>query len=85
MLTLRIAIAALIWASALLAPVAAGEIMPSLGAAKNAFAPIERPIHAKPSVTASDAPPARLISYNFGTPDTGPPTPSPTDPNGPST
>jgi hypothetical protein len=76
MRTLRSAIAALIWASALAASAEAAQLLPSPGGQKNALAPIE-----SPSATAQ---PAEQTSYRYDTPDIGTPTPGPTDPNGPS-
>ena len=83
MLTLRIAIMALIWASALLAPAAAAPIDP--GAANSAAAPIQRPAQQSSSAIVAGAPSAEQTSYHYGAPDEGPSSPGPTDPNGPST
>ena len=81
MLTLRIAIMALIWASALLAPAAAAPIDP--GAANSAAAPIQRP-RSEVFGDCRGAPSAEQTSYRYGAPE-GPSSPGPTDPNGPST
>lgn len=81
--TLRIAIAALIWASALLAPAAAAPINPA--AAHNAVAPIERLARESFSAMVAGAPPAGQASYRSDAPDASPATPGPTDPNGPYT
>ena len=81
--TLRIAIAALIWASALLAPAAAGQIVPNPGEPKNGVASIERATRASRSATALDAPTAGQTTYRYEAPDSVPPTPGPTDPNAP--
>ena len=72
LLTLRIAIAALIWASALLAPAAATQIMP------------QHPAHENVVATGLDAGPAARISYRYNSSHSGPSTPGPTDPNAPS-
>jgi hypothetical protein len=81
--TLRIAIAALIWASALLAPAAAAPIAQSSDAARNGLAPIERPTHERLSATDLGSPPAEATTYRYVAPDAGPATPGPTDPNAP--
>lgn len=83
-LAVRIAVAALIWASVLLAPAAAAQFDLNVGAPKNGVASIGRPRQVCASTTALGAPPAGQISYRYDMPDVGPPMPGPTDPNAPS-
>lgn len=75
--TLRIAITALIWASALVASAEAAQVLQIPGGQRNAIAPFE-----SPSARAWGASPLGQTSYRYDTPDTGMPTPGPTDPNG---
>jgi len=79
----RIAVA-LIWACALHAPASAAQITQNSAELKNRLASIERPTHETSSATASAAQPGGQTGYGIDAPDRGPPTPGPTDPNGPS-
>jgi hypothetical protein len=78
-LGLRIAIAALIWASALLAPAAAAQITHNPSAPKNTVGGIERSVLNGPAATNLGAP----VAYRYDLEDAGTATPGPTDPNGP--
>jgi hypothetical protein len=83
MRTLRIAITALIWAAALAASADAAQTLRNSGVQKDAIAPTASSTKVTASAVASGAQPAMQSSYRYETPDAGPPTPGPTDPNTP--
>jgi hypothetical protein len=80
MRTLRIAITALIWASALVASAEAAQLLRNSGKPTDVVAPLAR---SSDATTSARAQPAGQTRYRLETPDSGPPTPGPTDPNGP--
>jgi hypothetical protein len=83
-LTPRLAVTALIWACALHAPASVAQISQNSADLKNRLASTGRATRESPSATASAAQPAGQTGNYIDAPDQGPPTPGPTDPNGPS-
>ena len=78
---LRIALTASLWIGALVTAAVAAPIVENTEAQKSISAPTDRsPRAAAPAIVQPEA----RTSYRYQVPESGPPTPGPTDPNAPS-